>query len=418
MISGHMENLKKNLELYIHTPFCVKKCAYCDFLSFSCDERTQLDYVKALIREISYFGPVMKDYEVSTVFVGGGTPSWLTEDSMQDIFEALHKNFDIRTDAEITIECNPGTLTARKLLVYKGCGINRLSIGLQSANDDELKILGRIHTFDQFLKTYEMARVAEFENISVDLMSGLPYQTTEKFIHSLKKIISLKPDHISVYSLMIEKGTPFYEEYKFDAVKQEAGLLTEVLPTEDEAYRIYKETQHRLKQAGYEQYEISNYAHKGKACRHNIGYWTRENYLGMGLGASSLIENVRYENRRDLYEYLEESQKIKAYGPEYYGVSREDVKETFWIGTNLHRSADPVNRKAQMEEYMFLGLRMNQGILRSDFEACFGIAIEAIYRDALAELKEEELLYMREGRIALTDKGMDLSNYAMSKFLF
>lgn len=387
---------KKNLELYVHIPFCVKKCGYCDFLSFACDERTQQDYVKALIREINYYGPMMKDYEVSTVFVGGGTPSWLLEESMQDIFAALFCNFDIRPDAEITMECNPGTLTARKLLVYKNCKINRLSIGLQSANDDELKILGRIHTYDQFLKTYEMARVAGFSNINVDLMSGLPYQTTEKFVHSLKKVISLKPEHISVYSLMIEKGTPFYDEYKFDAVKQEAGMPTEVLPTEDENYRIYKETQYRLKQAGYEQYEISNYAHKGKACRHNIGYWTRENYLGMGLGASSLIENVRYENRKDLYEYMDAS----------------------WDGTNLRSSADPVSRKAQMEEYMFLGLRMNQGISRSDFERSFGVAIEAIYRDVLEELKEEELLYMQEGRIALTDKGMDLSNYAMSKFLF
>lgn len=387
---------KKNLELYVHIPFCVKKCGYCDFLSFACDERTQQDYVKALIREINYYGPMMKDYEVSTVFVGGGTPSWLLEESMQDIFTALFCNFDIRPDAEITMECNPGTLTARKLLVYKNCKINRLSIGLQSANDDELKILGRIHTYDQFLKTYEMARVAGFSNINVDLMSGLPYQTTEKFVHSLKKVISLKPEHISVYSLMIEKGTPFYDEYKFDAVKQEAGMPTEVLPTEDENYRIYKETQYRLKQAGYEQYEISNYAHKGKACRHNIGYWTRENYLGMGLGASSLIENVRYENRKDLYEYMDAS----------------------WDGTNLRSSADPVSRKAQMEEYMFLGLRMNQGISRWDFENCFGVAIEAIYRDVLEELKEEELLYMQEGRIALTDKGMDLSNYAMSKFLF
>ena len=387
---------KKNLELYIHIPFCVKKCGYCDFLSFTCDERTQQDYVKALIREINYYGPMMKDYEVSTVFVGGGTPSWLLEESMQDIFTALFGNFDIRPDAEITMECNPGTLTARKLLVYRNCKINRLSIGLQSANDDELKILGRIHTYDQFLKTYEMARVAGFSNINVDLMSGLPYQTTEKFVHSLKKVISLKPEHISVYSLMIEKGTPFYDEYKFDAVKQEAGMPTEVLPTEDENYRIYKETQYRLKQAGYEQYEISNYAHKGKACRHNIGYWTRENYLGMGLGASSLIENVRFENRKDLYEYMDAS----------------------WDGTNLRSSADPVSRKAQMEEYMFLGLRMSQGISRADFEKCFGVAIEAIYRDVLEELKEEELLYMQEGRIALTDKGMDLSNYAMSKFLF
>jgi oxygen-independent coproporphyrinogen-3 oxidase len=248
-------------------------------------------------------------------------------------------------------------------------------------------------------------------------MSGLPYQTAEKFVHSLKKVISLKPEHISTYSLMIEKGTPFYEEYKFDAVKQEAGMPTEILPTEDENYRMYKETQFRLRQAGYEQYEISNFSHKGKECRHNVGYWTRENYLGLGLGASSLIENVRYENRKELYEYMEATETIQPCGPKEDGIHPESA-DRFWIGTNLHTSADPVSRKAQMEEYMFLGLRMNRGILRTDFEKSFGIAIEAIYRDALEELKEEELLYAQEGRIALTDKGMDLSNYAMSKFLF
>ena len=387
---------KNNLELYIHMPFCVKKCEYCDFLSFPADTNTQIKYVHALLNEIRFYGEKMRGFRVSTIYIGGGTPSWLEPELVTAVMDQIYKSFQVYEDAEISIECNPGTVTAAKLQAYRRAGINRLSIGLQSTNNTELKTLGRIHTYEQFLKTYELARNEGFTNINVDLMSGLPYQTTKKFLHSLKKVISLKPEHIAVYSLMIEKGTPFYEEYKFDAVKQEAGMPTEVLPTEDENYRIYKETQYRLKQAGYEQYEISNYAHKGKACKHNIGYWTRENYLGMGLGASSLIENVRYENRKDLYEYIEAS----------------------WNGINLHESADPVSRKAQMEEYMFLGLRMNQGILRSGFEKCFGIEIEAIYREVLEELKEEGLLYAQEGRIALTEKGMDLSNYAMSKFLF
>ncbi len=381
----------KNLELYLHIPFCMKKCAYCDFLSFQADERTQLLYVQALLREIGHYGAYFTEYEIPTIYIGGGTPSWLGENCMQEILSAVYQSFRVKKDAEVTIECNPGTLTARKLLVYKGCGINRLSIGLQSCDNEELARLGRIHTFEQFLKTYEMARVSGFKNISVDLMSGLPYQTADNFVRSLKKVISLKPEHISAYTLMIEKDTPFYEEYKFDAVKQEAGMKPDVLPDEDEVYRMYKETQLRLQQAGYLQYEISNFAHPGKECRHNIGYWTRENYLGLGLGAASLIENVRFNNSKDLYRYLD--------------------------GEGLHENADEVTRKQQMEEFMFLGLRMNRGVSRETFEKNFGITIDAVYKDVMEELKQEGLLLVREGRVALTDRGMDLSNYAMSKFL-
>jgi oxygen-independent coproporphyrinogen-3 oxidase len=393
----------------------MKKCGYCDFLSFPADERTQLAYVKALIREMDYYGPRMGDYEVSTIFVGGGTPSWLAEASMQDIFEAVHRNFSVNPDAEVTIECNPGTLTARKLLVYRGCGINRLSIGLQSTDNEELQILGRIHTYEQFLKTYEMARVSGYRNISIDLMSGLPRQTVEGFVKSLKKVISLKPEHLSVYSLMIEKGTPFYDTYKFDAVKQEAGMPTEELPSEDEVYRMYKETQLRLQQAGYRQYEISNFAHPGKECLHNVGYWTRENYLGIGLGAASLVDNVRYSNDRRLYDYMEGTQNIRE--KSFREFETEQEPEELWIGTNLHESAIPVSRKARMEEFMFLGLRMNRGVSRMDFEQNFGIPIEAIYREPIEKLKQEGLLTAREGRIMLTDKGMDLCNYAVSNFL-
>ena len=216
----------------------------------------------------------------------------------------LLEAFDVIGNAEITMECNPGTLTSRKLLTYRNSGINRLSIGLQSADDEELKILGRIHTFDQFLKSYEGARVAGFDNINVDLMSCIPRQNTQKFVNSLNKVIRLKPDHISAYTLIIEKGTPFYNRYKFDLVKQQAGLKPDELPDEDEAYKIYKTTQTILKDAGYIQYETSNFARKGYECKHNIGYWTRENYLGIGLGAASLIENVRCTNISDIDKYI------------------------------------------------------------------------------------------------------------------
>jgi len=400
--------MRKYLQLYIHIPFCVKKCSYCDFLSFSSDERTQLAYAEALIREIEFYGSQMSDYTINTIFVGGGTPTWLNEDKMVEILDAVYTYFNVLPEAEVTMECNPGTVTSGKLEKYRRAGVNRLSIGLQSADDEELKLLGRIHTFEQFLKTYEMARNAGFGNINVDLISGIPYQNAEKFLHTLQKVVRLKPEHISAYSLIIEKGTPFYEAYKFDAVKQEAGMPTEVLPTEDEVYRIYKMTQHYLAQAGYVQYEISNFAHPGFECEHNVGYWTRANYLGLGLGAASLVENVRYSNTSDLYEYIENSTSIKW-------VSSEDNEEV--IGTNLHASVDVVSRKAQMEEFMFLGLRQNCGVTRQQFEAAFGIPIDGIYKNALEHLRDEGLLDTSEGKIVLTEKGMDLSNYALAQFL-
>ena len=401
--------MAKNLELYIHIPFCVRKCYYCDFLSFASDVKTQEEYTESLIREIEYYGPKMRDYHVSTIYIGGGTPTWLEESLMLRILDALYQNFVILDEVELSMECNPGTVTASKLAAYRRAGVNRLSIGLQSTDDEELKILGRIHTYDQFLKTYEMARNAGFPNINIDLMSGLPYQNAQKFAKNLQQVIRLKPEHISAYTLMIEKGTPFYETYKFDAVRQEAGMKTEVLPDEDEAYRIYKVTQMILKDAGYEQYEISNYAKPGFECIHNVGYWTRENYLGLGLGAASLVENVRYLNTSDLYRYIEETKNISQSIPE---TSPDAI-----FGTNLHDTADAVLRKSQMEEFMFLGLRMTNGVTRDDFMKAFGISIEAIYQDVMTELKNEDLLQVQNGHIFLTDKGMDLSNYVLSKFL-
>ena len=400
----------KNLELYIHIPFCFKKCAYCDFLSFSCDEKTQLAYADALIREIEFYGMQMKDYFVSTIFVGGGTPTWLNEDKMVEILDTVYTYFNVSADAEITMECNPGTVTMSKLEKYRRAGVNRLSIGLQSADDEELQILGRIHTYEKFVKTYEMARNAGFANINVDLISGIPYQTAEKFLHTLQKVVRLKPNHISAYSLIIEKGTPFYDAYKFDVVKQEAGMQTEVLPTEDEVYRITKLTQQYLAQAGYEQYEISNFAQPGFECVHNIGYWTRENYLGLGLGAASLLNDVRYANETDLDAYIRATESIEP-------LAFDQPDGHIEYGTNLHIAADAVSRKAQMEEFMFLGLRMKQGVTRQQFEQTFGIPIDGIYKNALEHLKQEDLLDTSAGRIVLTEKGQDLSNYALAQFL-
>ena len=381
------------MELYIHIPFCVKKCDYCDFLSFAADEQTQKSYVAALQKELAFYGAKYKDRRITTIFIGGGTPSWLKEDYMQAVMETVYHYFSVEQDAEITIECNPGTITEHKFEVYRRIGINRLSIGLQSVHNEELKILGRIHTFEQFLKTYDMARKHGFSNINIDLMSSLPGQTPEIFCDSLYQVLKLKPEHISAYSLIIEKGTPFYELYRFDAVRQEAGMQTESLPTEEEEYQTTKMTQHILKEAGYHWYEVSNFAKPGYECRHNIGYWKRVDYLGVGLGASSLIDNVRYSNTRDLYTYL----SVPA--------------------DSLHETAEQITRNGQMEEFMFLGLRMRDGFYRDEFTQAFDIPIEAVYGDALNHLQQEELLLKREGRIYLTDKGMDLNNYVVAQFM-
>ena len=409
---------KNNLELYIHMPFCVKKCEYCDFLSFPADTNTQIKYVHALLNEIRFYGEKMRGFRVSTIYIGGGTPSWLEPELVTAVMDQIYKSFQVYEDAEISIECNPGTVTAAKLQAYRRAGINRLSIGLQSTNNTELKTLGRIHTYEQFLKTYELARNEGFTNINVDLMSGLPRQSAESFADTLQRVIRLKPEHISAYSLIIEKGTPFYEKYKFDMVRQEAGMKTEELPTEDDTYKMLKLTQRVLAKAGYERYEISNYAKPGYACRHNVGYWTRENYLGLGLGAASLIDNVRYSNTRELHEYIEICRELTFLPPEVFAPEEGmDAPERGWFGSNLHTEAAVVNRKAQMEEFMFLGLRMPEGISRNEFETNFGMPIEAAYVQVLPDLQAQKLIEKREGRVYLTDRGMDVANYVMAQFL-
>lgn len=405
---------KKELELYIHIPFCVKKCNYCDFLSFPADESTQEDYVIALKKEIAFYGRQYPGRVLTTVYIGGGTPSWLTERYMAEILSEVFRSFTVAPEAEISIECNPGTITGHKFQVYRDSGINRLSIGLQSADNEELKVIGRIHTWEQFLKTYEMARDHGFSNINIDLMYSLPGQTAETWYASLQKVLRLRPEHISAYSLIIEKGTPFYDLYKFDAVKQQAGLPTDALPTEEEVYRMTKMTEQLLKEAGYEHYEVSNFALPGFACRHNIGYWKRADYLGVGLGAASLLDNIRYTNTSELYTYLEEAEHLRA---GLWQQEQADGTTAELPAVNLHAAVERVGRKAQMEETMFLGLRMTEGVYRTEFERNFGIPVEAVYGTVLQHLQEEKLLLKREGRIFLTEMGQDVSNYVLAQFL-
>lgn len=405
----------KELELYIHIPFCMKKCNYCDFLSAPADEKSQSAYMEALNREIAFWGEQQKSAKVCTIYIGGGTPSWLQDFYITALMEQVHKSFSVSENAEISIECNPGTLTAGKLKAYRKTGINRLSIGLQSADNEELQMLGRVHTYEQFLRNYELAREEGFENINVDLMYSLPLQTVDKFYQTLNQIIYLKPEHISAYSLIIEPGTPFYDKYKFDAVKQDAGMEPFELPNEDCVYQITKMTQELLKKNGYEQYEISNYAKRGFRCRHNVGYWKRKEYLGLGLGAASLLDNIRYSNLSDLYQYIEETQQIHFTGRMNQTNAKGDGMQR---KTNLHSTADILTEKNQMEEFLFLGLRMMEGVWKNEFYKTFGFTLDQIYGPVIARLQREELVVSDVERMYLTDKGNDLSNYVLAQFLF
>ncbi len=394
------------IELYIHIPFCVKKCLYCDFLSGVFDEKMQRRYVAALCTEIVYAAGKHGNCIVSTIYIGGGTPSWLSEDLMDAIVTTIKKYFKLDPLCEISVECNPGTLTAEKLNVYRSIGINRLSIGLQSALDSELKELGRIHDYNRFLHTYDLVRKAGFDNVNVDIMTGLPHQTIEKLEKTLSSVTMLRPEHISAYSLIIEKGTPFYEKYKFDAVKQQAGMETEDLPTDEEAYRLYKFTMQYLENKGYKRYEISNYARGGKICRHNVGYWDRVPYLGLGLGSASLYDNVRSSNVRDIYKYCEISESI---------ADRKNISLEF--SSPYYETEEVLSKKDAMAEFMYLGLRKIDGISRADFFQMFGIDIDAIYGPIITALRNQGFMDAKEGRIFLTEIGIDVSNQVLSKFL-
>lgn len=328
------------------------------------------------------------------MFVGGGTPSILSVRRMEKIFEALRESFFFAEDAEITIECNPGTLEKEKLEVYKGLGVNRLSLGLQSAKNEELRLLGRIHTWETFLESFQMARKAGFENLNVDLISALPGQTVESWRETLEKTIALSPEHISAYSLIIEEGTPFYQEYEEDAKIREAGGDPQFLPSEDAERQMYEDTEKILGNAGYSRYEISNYAKPGMACRHNMGYWQRKEYIGLGLGASSLYREGRWRNPENLLEYCNR---------------KEDMPE--------RKDLQKLSRKDQMEETMFLGLRLMEGVEEEAFFREFGCTCREVYGEVLDRLKDQGLLKEENGRIFLTSHGIDISNYCMAEFL-
>lgn len=379
--------MKKDLGLYIHIPFCVKKCAYCDFLSWRGNREEIEEYIQALEQEICSYKKFGADYQLSTVYFGGGTPSILAGGQLERIMAAIRRTFLIEKKAEITLEMNPGTVQREKLELYKQLGINRLSMGIQSVSNDNLRLLGRIHTYEDFLDSYYMAREAGFDNISGDLISSLPGQTLSEWEKELETFMKTPLEHISVYQLIIEEGTEFYKKY---------GEHEELLPDEEVSREIYLWTGRYLKSLGFEQYEISNYARPSRQSRHNLRYWERKDYLGLGLGAASMVCNIRMSNTRDWKKYMT-----------YCGDPRKIREEVEFL-----------EEPRQMEEYMFLGLRKTKGISRKDFFRTFGKEVDMVYEKTLKKHLENGMLQSSGDRIWLSEEGILLSNQVFGDFLF
>ena len=373
------------MDLYLHMPFCVRKCAYCDFLSFPTDQETQNLYTRRLREDIDVMGKKYGDIPVDTIFIGGGTPSVPDSALIVGIMEHVRKAFHVAEGAEISMEANPGTVTREKLTDYRRAGINRLSFGLQSANDRELKLLGRIHTWAEFLESFHLARECGFTNINIDLMSALPGQTRESWKDTLKRVTDLNPEHISAYSLIIEDGTPFGEKYGSEEGRK-------LLPDEDSEREMYHETKRFLRDCGYERYEISNYAKPGRACRHNIGYWTGLPYLGLGLGASSYMDGCRFAVNSDMKQYLEEK-------------------------PGMFTDVEKLTKKDMEEEFFYVGLRMTAGVSLPEFERRFGVSAKDVYPGLMEMFVEEKAAVFQGDRFVLTDYGLDVSNYIMAQFL-
>ena len=374
------------LGLYIHVPFCAQKCYYCDFNSYKIKSNEKEDYLINIEKEMKFYKEEFKDKYFDTVFFGGGTPSILKIDELRKLVNYMFENFNIKKDAEITIECNPGTINKEKLKAIKEMGINRLSIGLQATQNYHLKSIGRIHTYEEFEKNYYDAIDVGLTNINVDLMYALPNQKEEEWKETLDKIIKLNPSHISAYSLILEEGTKLYDMYE----NNEFNLLDE-----DTDIDMYEYTINTLKKYGYNQYEISNYAKKGKECKHNVIYWKCDNYLGLGPGASGYINDIRYSNIEDLNEYNNKiNQNIKP-------ISEENK----------------LSEKDKIEEFIFMGLRMNEGINLEVFKERFKVDFYELYKDVLDKLLERELIKLDKFNLSLTQKGREISNSVFIEFI-
>ena len=384
--------MKQAIELYIHIPFCVRKCNYCDFLSFASDEDTQEKYVSQLINELTFRAALCSDYSVSSVFIGGGTPSIISEKHIADILEAVDKNYYIKPDCEITIECNPASAMRHKFSSYKKAGINRLSLGLQSADNAELKVLGRIHTFEDFLKAYQSARMEGFDNVNVDLINCFPMQSLKTWKRTLKNVLMLKVEHVSVYNLIVEEGTPFYD-------MRQRGLL--LMPSEEEQTAIDGFTKECMAKYGYERYEFSNYAKPGHECRHNIGYWSGVPYIGFGIGASSMFERMRWKNTSSMSGYM--------------NIDFESDADTVCSG--LMTEVTALSREDRMSEFVYLGMRLTKGVSATDFRTEFSAQIENVFGEQLEKNIGLGLIEYDGDRYRLTERGIDVSNVVLSDFL-
>lgn len=371
----------KELGIYVHIPFCKQKCSYCDFISYSNKNNLVDKYIEKLKKEIKEKTENLNEYEVTTIYIGGGTPSYIEGTHITEILDVIKNNYNIKKDAEITIEVNPRTAIKEKLEAYVKSGIKRISIGLQSCNAHLLKMLGRIHTFEEFLNTYKLAKETGFTNINVDLMIGLPNQTLEDVTDSLRKIVNLNPNHISVYSLIIEDGTPI--EKKIDRGELE-------LPDEGLERKEYWEVKRTLEKFGYKHYEISNFAKEGYESKHNVNCWEQKEYIGFGVAAHSYINQTRFSNVENLEEYLENKEHI------------------------IHEIQDV---ETQKKEYMLLGLRKIDGVKISSFKNKFGTNPIIEFKDELSKLVKEGLLEIDLDEIRLTNKGVDLANVVWEEFI-
>lgn len=375
------------LGLYIHIPFCVEKCFYCDFNSYKIQNKNEKkEYIKNLKKEINLYKEEFKDKYFDTIFLGGGTPSILEGEELEEIFNDIYKNFSILKDAEITIECNPGTLTKKKLQTMKKCGVNRLSIGLQTTQNKNLKYIGRIHTYEIFEKNYKEALEVGFENINIDLMYSLPNQSFDEYKESLDKVIKLSPTHISSYSLILEENTKLHKMYE----NKEFELNSDELDI-----KIYDYTIDKLKENGYNHYEISNYSKNNYECKHNIIYWKCENYLGLGAGASGYINNIRYKNVDSINDY---NSLLK----------------------NNQKPIEEINKltsKDKIEEAIIMNLRMTEGIDILEFNKKYDISFKEKYNNILEKLKYENLIIEKNNRVFFTRRGRQISNTVLIEFL-
>lgn len=377
----------KTIGLYIHIPFCRQKCLYCDFPSWAGKEGQMQGYVDALTKEIRNRGKEYTDRQVVSVFFGGGTPTTLSVPMLEKLMQAVFANWDIAEDAEITTEANPGTLDGEMADALRKMGFNRLSMGVQAWQNRLLKDLGRIHTMEAFQENYKAVREAGFENVNTDLMFALPNQTMADWQETVRNIVGLHPEHISAYSLILEEGTPFFDRYE----KGELEPAAEELDRE-----MYHWAVDYLAKMGYGQYEISNFAKKGRQSRHNRIYWQAEEYLGMGLGAHSYMDGERFHNRYDLQEYIDAEGEVS--------LLKEDV--------------EVITEEDALAEFMFLGLRLTEGVSFARFRERFGQEMKNIYGRQIEELVRDGLLNEDEIGVRLTARGVDISNVVFEKFLF